>query len=268
MATIRSTTVAVVVSTIVLTMTGCGSSGGSTPDRKGAAATSAGPATLAPLPSFGPGDTYRPVYDRTSFTADVTNPWFPLRPGSTMLKTGTKDGEASRDVFSITSETKAVDGVVCRVIRHKLFLSGVLYENTIDYYTQDRGGDVWYFGEDTETLDKNGHVTSTDGTWHAGENGAQPGVFMPAEPQVGQRYRQEYYRGHAEDQFKVLTLSASVAVPNGTYDHVLRTEETTATEPGIVDNKYYVRGIGEVEEVQVQGDGPSEKAVLTQIQTS
>jgi hypothetical protein len=265
MATIRRTAVGFAVSALVLTLAGCGSSGST--DRKGAAATSAGAATLVPLPSFGPGETYQPVYDRTTFTADVTNPWFPLTPGTTMVKTGTKDGEPSRDVFSITSETKAVDGVVCRVIRHKLFLSGLLYENTVDYYTQDRGGNVWYFGEDTETLDKNGHVTSTDGTWHAVQVGAQAGVFMPAEPQVGQRYRQEYYKGHAEDQFKVLTLSASVAVPHGTYDHVLRTEETTATEPGIVDNKYYVRGIGEVEEVQVAGDGPSEKAVLTQIET-
>ena len=37
---------------------------------------------------------------------------------------------------------------------------------------------------------------------------------MTAQPMVGQSRRQEYYKGHAEDHFAVLSLRASVSSPN------------------------------------------------------
>ena len=55
-------------------------------------------------------------------------------------------------------------------------MRGVLQENTFDYFAQDRDGNIWYFGEDTEELDRHGNVVSTEGTWRAGVNGAQPGL--------------------------------------------------------------------------------------------
>ena len=103
----------------------------------------------------------------------------------------------------------------------------------------------------------------TDGTFHAGVDGAQPGVFMQAHPEVGRRFRQEWYPGQAEDTYSVLCRSATVTVPAGSFRHALRTRETTALEPGVVDNKYYVRGIGTVEEVTVKG--PLEKLVLVEV---
>ena len=45
---------------------------------------------------------------------------------------------------------------------------------------------MWYFGEDTAELDKNGHVTSTEGTWMTGVAGAEPGIYMPARPRLGE----------------------------------------------------------------------------------
>jgi hypothetical protein len=219
-----------------------------------------------PLPSLVAGSVYHPVIDRANFTANVDNPWFPLKPGTTFIYTGMKDGEPSRDVFTITSETKVIAGVPCRVVKDSLYQSGKLAEQTSDYYTQDKAGNVWYFGEDTAELDENGKVVSTEGTWHAGVDGAQPGIYMEANPVVGHEFRQEYYKGQAEDQFKVVDLAASVTVPYGSFTNALLTEETTSLEPSVVDNKYYVRGIGQIEEVSVKGG--HEKGVLVEIRTS
>jgi len=214
------------------------------------------------LPTFGPGETYAPAYNAADFSADVTNPWFPLTPGTTNIYTGTKDGKSARNLFQPTTDTKVINGVICRVVYDILYLDGKLAEKTYDYYSQDKAGNVWYFGEDTATY-KNGKVDSTDGTWHTGVGGAQPGVFMQADRTGGARFRQEYYKGQAEDTFKALSLSASITVPYGSFTGSLQTEETTSLEPDVVDNKYYVKGIGEVQEAAVKGD--TEKLVLTEI---
>jgi hypothetical protein len=79
-------------------------------------------------------------------------------------------------------------------------MRGVLRENTFDYFAQDRDGNVWYFGEDTEELDKNGRVVSTAGTWRAGVDGAQPGVIMEAHPNVNDHYFQEVAAPLAQDE--------------------------------------------------------------------
>lgn len=193
----------------------------------------------------------------------MTNPWFPLKPGRTLVYTGTKDDQKAFDIFHTTSRTKVIDGVTARVVEDRLYLDNVLEERTSDYYAQDRCGNVWYFGEDTATLDPRGHVISTEGSFHAGVERAQPGVFMQAHPQVGRRFRQEWHQGHAEDAFKVLSLSAPVTVPSGTFKDALKTEETTALEPAVVDNKYFAKGIGEVTELSAKG--PVEKLQLVEI---
>jgi hypothetical protein len=206
-----------------------------------------------PLPVYGPGGSYHPRIDPTSFTAKVTNRWFPLVVGRTMIYTGVKDGKRALNVVVVSRHTKRIDGVGTRVVEDRLYLNDVLEERTRDYYAQDRCGNVWYFGEDTATLDAKGKVTDTDGSFHAGVDGAEPGVMMQAKPQVGRWFRQEWYAGQAEDRFKVVALRARVTVPYGTFGSALRTQEQTSLEPGVVDNKYYVRGVGEVVERAVKG---------------
>lgn len=215
------------------------------------------------LPTFGPGADYHPTIHPSDFSANVTNPWFPLKPGRTNVYAGTKDGEKAINVFAVSKKTKVIDGVQTRVVNDRLYLNGVLEERTTDYYTQDKCGNVWYFGEDTATLDKNGHVISRDGSFRAGVNGAQPGVYMQAHPQVGRTFRQEWSPGNAEDQFKVLAKHTTYKVPYGTFHNALRTQETTALEPEVVDNKYYVKGIGQIAELAVKG--PAEKLLLVDV---
>ena len=187
------------------------------------------------------------------FARGVTNPWFPLRPGTTLVYRGVKDGKPSRDVVHVTGSTKRIAGVVCTAVSDRLYLRGRLAERTTDWYAQDKAGNVWYFGEDTAELGANGKVTTREGSWLAGVHGAQPGVFMPAHPRVGFSARQEYYKGHAEDHFRVLSLSARVRTPGASSSHAVLTKEWTPLEPGVIDHKYYVRGIGTVLEQTVRG---------------
>jgi hypothetical protein len=187
------------------------------------------------------------------FAAAVDNPWFPLKPGTTLVYRGVKDGKPSRDVFAVTRATKVIRGVRCTVVSDRLYLRGKLGERTSDYYAQDMAGNVWYFGEDTAELDPSGKVTTTEGTWRAGVNGARPGIFMPADPRPGQSGQQEFYKGQAEDHFRVVSLSAPVKTPGASSTRGLLTEEWTPLEPGVLDHKLYVRGVGTALEQTVKG---------------
>ena len=199
----------------------------------------------------------------SGFSAQVDNPWYPLKPGTTYSYRGVKDGHPSRDVMTVTRQTRTIEGAPCVVIQDRLYLSGYLGERTTEWYSQDGKGNVWYFGENTAELDKNGHVTNTTGTWRAGVDGAKPGIFMFAQPQVGRSARQEFYKGQAEDHFQVLSLHASVKVPYGSSRQAILTKEWTPLEPGTIDHKLYVRGVGTVLEQTVKGG--TERAALISV---
>ena len=169
------------------------------------------------------------------------------------------------DTVTVTRRIKTIDGVPCVVVHDELTMSGSLAERTDDYYTQDRDGNVWYFGEATAELDEGGHVTSTEGSWMSGTDGAVAGLFMPARPEIGDSYSQEYLAGHAEDHFVVLLLHQKVTVPAGSYTGALVTAEWTPLEPGVLTKKTYVKGIGEVREADVTGG--DEKLELVSVST-
>ena len=187
------------------------------------------------------------------FSARVDNPWFPLKPGSTWVYRGVKDGKPARDVVTATHRTRTITGAPCVAVSDRLYLSGKLEERTTDWYSQDAKGNVWYFGEDTAELDARGRVKDRSGSWLAGRDGAKPGIFMFAHPRIGKSARQEYLKGEAEDHFRVLSLGASVNVPYVTSRGAMLTKEWTPLEPGTIDHKYYVRGIGTVLEQTVKG---------------
>jgi hypothetical protein len=223
-------------------------------------------ASAPPTGSGGAGTT--PVTatapDATNFDGHVVdNSWFPLIPGMTWEYRGVKDGEPSREIMVATSKTKTIQGVPCTVVNDKLYLSGKLEERTLDYYAQDKDGNVWYFGEDTAELKPNGEVKSTEGTWLAGRDGAVAGIFMPADPQVGQSFRQEYYKGQAEDHFRILSLNEQVTTPGATSDQAMLTMEWTPLEPNVIDHKYYVQGIGTV--LERTAKGPLERNTLVSV---
>jgi hypothetical protein len=188
----------------------------------------------------------------------VTNPWFPLARGSVWVYDGQKDGKTARDVMSVTRKVKTITGIRAAVVADRLFLNGQLAERTADFYAQDVRGTVWYLGENTAELNANGKVTSREGSFLNGHDGAKGGIFMPANPRVGQSFQQESFRGEAEDRFRILDLATSVTTPAVSSQSAMLTEETTPLEPKVVDHKYYVQGIGTVKEQQVAGAPPGQ----------
>jgi hypothetical protein len=201
--------------------------------------------------------------DPGNFVARVNNPWFPLKPGTTYVYRGVKDGKLTRDVVTVTHRTRTIAGVRTTEVSDRLYEAGHLEERTSDWYAQDKRGNVWYFGEATAELDKNGRVTSREGSWLTGVNGAEAGIYIPGHPHLGDAARQEYYKGHADDHFQVLSLTATVEVPYISSHRALLTKEWTPLEPGVLDHKYYVRGIGNVKEISVKG--PVERNVLVAV---
>jgi hypothetical protein len=187
-----------------------------------------------------------------NFVHQINNPYFPLKPGTTFIYKSADGSEVVRT--SVMHQTKQVLGVTCIVVQDRSFIDGKLEERTLDYFAQDKQGNVWYFGEDAKNFDK-GHFLNTDGSWLAGVNGASPGIVMEAAPRVGDRYSQENAPGIAEDGAKVISNDSGAQVPFGSFHHVLVTAETTPLEPGFLERKFYVKGVGLVLSVDLNTGG-------------
>jgi hypothetical protein len=134
-------------------------------------------------------------------------------------------------------------GVRCLVIRDVVTSNTELVEKTVDWYAQDKAGNVWYFGEQTAEY-KNGAVTSTAGTWEAGVDGALPGIVMKAAPKVGDAYRQEYRPGVAEDFAQVLKIDGTTSTPAGSWTGVVVTRDTDLLDVSKDEQKSYAPGVG------------------------
>jgi hypothetical protein len=222
--------------------------------------TSATPGTALP-------QSDEPVeLDPADFTADVTNPWFPLEPGTRWTyRETTEDGEVVEVVVTATSVTRKIaNGVTARVVRDTVTLDDEIIEDTLDWYAQDKAGTVWYLGEDTAELE-DGKITTREGSFEAGVDGAQAGVIMPASPEVGMAYRQEYSEGEAEDHGEVLALGQQASVPAGRYDGLLKTADTTPLEPDVLEHKYYAEGLGLVLTIDKEAGGREELLSVTEI---
>ena len=207
---------------------------------------------------FGPA-RYDPIIDPANFVRHVTNPFFPLPPGQTFVYEGnTQDGFLHNDVI-VTHKTKLIMGVICTEVHDVVYLDGKLAEDTLDWFAQDRQGNVWYFGENTEEFE-NGRPVTLAGTFTAGVNNDKPGIIMEGNSLVGDFYRQEFALANAEDNALVVSLNATVTVPRGTFTHCLKTLETTPLEPDARENKYYAFGVGNVLTVDLKS-GEKDKLV-------
>jgi hypothetical protein len=217
-------------------LSGCGSSG-----------SSKSASDLAPISG-----KYEPSIDASNFVEVVDNPYWPLKPGTAYHFVGSRGKIPQTDDEVVTGQTKQIAGVTSTVVRDTVSEHGKPVERTLDYYAQDKDGNVWYMGEDSFEL-KNGQFAKASDSWLTGVDGAKPGIIMPADPQAGDRYRQEYYPpGEALDEAHVLGFRGPVTVPYGTFKRSLVTSEFSPLEPQ-TEEKYYVAGVGEILERVVKG---------------
>ncbi|HEY0643209.1 MAG TPA: hypothetical protein VGD39_07310 [Nocardioides sp.] len=192
------------------------------------------------------------------FNDPQPNPYFPLRPGTVSRYRGTEHGDMYRERVVVTHRTKVIQGITTIVVSDILRRSdGSVAEKTRDWYAPDNDGDVWYFGEATATYDENGHIESREGSWQAGVDGATAGTIMPANPRPTDAYRQEYYRGHAEDQAWIVQGTGSTTVPYGSLHHLVRSFEWTRLEKEVLSLKLYAPGLGIVREKDLSGGNES-----------
>lgn len=191
-----------------------------------------------------------PVFRLANFRPGepIDNPWFSLVPGRVTSFVGVDaEGEATEaNDFFATSLTKTVLGVRTLVVRDTAYEDGLLVEETIDFFTQDRFGNVWYFGEEVINYryDDDGNFLGTDhdGAWLAGVDGAKPGWIMPADPRPGLSYYNEFAPGVALDQALVI----GPRLPPGAEfsSRLVKTLDTSVLDPDAREFKYYIAGIG------------------------
>ncbi len=200
--------------------------------------------------------------DPADFTTKIDNPYWPMKPGNRWVYRETDpEGTVLRVVVRVTDQTKKIaNGIVARVVRDTVTEDGVLVEDTWDWYAQDKAGNIWYLGELTKEYE-NGKLVSTGGSFEAGVDGAQPGIAIPANPKVGLAYRQEYYKGEAEDKASIFSLSEQAEVPFGHFKDVVMTRDLNPLKPKILEYKFFARGVGPVLVIGVSGGSDREELV-------
>ncbi|MFC6042875.1 hypothetical protein [Nocardioides hankookensis] len=173
-----------------------------------------------------------PSPDPHDFVDGVDNPWLPLPPGRTWTY-DVVDVHGGHELTVTVEPGPEVAGVATTAR-----VSTEPGATTTDWFAQDARGNVWWFGR--------------EGEWTAGEDGAEAGLAMPADPRVGDGYRMALQEGVVEDVATVLSVRGSATVPAGTYDDLLATRVTSDLGSTGSTDQYWSRDLGLVEE---QGAG-------------
>lgn len=186
---------------------------------------------------------YNPQIDPTKFTHVIDNKYFTLPTGRELTYQGTTPDGVEKIVISISGETKEIMGVKTLLYLDKVWIDGELVEDTVDYLAQDHEGNVWYFGEEVSNYE-NGVLKDREGSWIAGENGALPGIWIKAQHTQGDSYRQEYFKGEAEDMQDVVSIKEAVKIEMGEYQDCVNMYAWTPLDPKSQENKYYCTEVG------------------------
>lgn len=217
----------------------------------------ADPATVAAgnPPADPPAVTQEPVVDEQPaapvFTAAVDHPFFPIAPGTYWVLEGEDEGAQRRDEVEVLAEPREIAGVACAGLYQRVYLDGELTEMSTEWFALDDLGNLWKFGEESHELDEEtGLFVRTDDSWTADDGDIAPWVFFPAAPQEGDVYLGEQPEGG--ERMEVLALTATAAVPAGTYSDCMEVLESTVDmeDPDIV---IYAPEVGLVSETSATG---------------
>jgi hypothetical protein len=174
------------------------------------------------------------------FTAGSVHPYLPFVVGSVHVVEGLEGGtEYGKFELTVLDETEDVAGVTTQVIEQRSYEEGdVLVEIARAYFAQAPDGTVCSFGEELEEIE-DGDVVGEEG-WLAREDGAEAGVYMPADPQVGQAFTMVFVPPDDIEGAEITALGDEVVTPAGTF-----TDTVTVLEDG-PSLKHYARDIGQI----------------------
>jgi hypothetical protein len=180
------------------------------------------------------------------FHHDQPHAYWVMEPGWQVVLEGEDDDEFVRVEITVLNETEWVDGVRTRVIEEREFIDEELYEVSRNFFAIcAQTNDVYYFGEDVDFYE-DGEIVSHDGSWRAGEDGAEPGILLPGTCLAGARFFQEMYPGEAEDRAEILSISDQ-EVDDVLYEDALVLLEGSPLEsPCDTSIKIFAPGIGMV----------------------
>jgi hypothetical protein len=240
------------IAVLLPALAGCGSSGGNTTQAAAQSGTNTFPQSSEPS-NLNPAD----------FSTTIDNPYWPMPVGATWhVHVSNPQGESLQETITVENKTKKIaDGVTARVVHDVVYTNGKPSEITDDWYAQDKDGNIWYFGENTTSIDLDTGKKDSSGSFEAGKNGADAGIAMAAHPSVGLTYREEYYKGHAEDRTKVLALDQQVEAPAGHFTGAILTDDYSPLEPTVSEYKLYAKGVGPVVAVSVSGESEREDLI-------
>jgi len=187
-----------------------------------------------------------PVSEKTLVTTGE-NRYCNLTPGYRLTLSGMEGGRRVDLVITVLDEIVPIGGIDTRVVEERETAAGVLREVSRNFFALDPATkDVYYFGEDVDTY-KQGRVANHEGSWRHGEKAAHFGLMMPGDPLVRRAYYQELAPNVAMDRAEVLSVDERIVTPAGTFEHCLRTRESTPLEHGS-ETKIYAPGIGIVQD--------------------
>lgn len=175
-----------------------------------------------------------PSVDAGDFVTGIDNPWLDLAPGRSWAFT--VQGAAGGTLrLSVDTGTHDVDGVATTALRRTEPGGAV----SVDYFAEDRLGNVWWFGR--------------EGVWLAGQDGAEAGLAMPATPRLGDGWRTAYAPGVVEQQATVAAVRELVTTPSGDYPDVVAIDLDDPVQPDLSRRVFYASGVGPVMEVSTEG---------------
>lgn len=182
------------------------------------------------------------------------NPYFlPLQPGYRLVLEGEEeeDGEVveKRVQITVTRQRERIVftppggepiSLAARVVEEREWEDDELVEVSRNWFARcAQTGDVFYFGEDVDIYE-DGEIVAHDGAWRAGENGAQPGLIMPATFLLGARYYQEIAPDVAEDRARHVAMDLQVGELTG----CVAVLESSRLDAGATSSKVYCPGVG------------------------
>ena len=185
----------------------------------------------------------------------ITNLHLPLGNLTQDVLEGTEGGKPFRVTRTHTSGTKVFtfngQPVSTIIVIDSAFENGTLIEVAKDYFAQSDHGDVYYFGEDVDNY-VNGQVANHDGSWLYGVHTSTVGLFFPASPKVGDRFRSEDVPGITREDDEVVAIAETATTPAGTFQNCVRVKEILSD--GAIEFKLYAPGVGIVKEITEDGE--------------
>lgn len=191
-----------------------------------------------------------------SHPLEITNPYLPLatlkedvlegKEGSKTVRIERKARPDKHRTFKIGKQTVEALAVEDREVEN-----GELVEVAIDYFAQADDGTVCYLGEEVDEY-KNGKISGHSGSWMLGKDTKTPGVILPGNPKVGDKFKSEDVSKEIHEDDEVVSVSETVTTPAGAYQNCVKVKETLAD--GDVEYKYYAKGVGVVRESPAEGD--------------